>query len=627
MSQFDSAAGEKKAKPKIRFLVFAALFSFAALAVLFQYALVMLSPSTASTRSERAFGERGPILDRNGRILAMQTRLGNVTIWRPEVVDLATLSRELAPLLEMDAAELEARIAQSASDFVYAKKRVDQSTIRVVEEGRAAGRLKGVGIEPVVGRVYPEKSLAGQLIGFVGDGNEGLAGIEYAFQADLAPAGASGYGDQVFLTIDANVQHILEGVARKTMLDNKAEAVMMIAMDPRNGDILGYAAMPDFDPNDIRSSEERERMDRSAIWAYEPGSVFKIFSLSAMMELGGIDASSTFVCDGQYEQVLPSGERIVIKCLGAHGHVTPREIITYSCNAGTAYASEHVGAAAFAEKIQAFGFGAKTDVGISGETAGFIRPVERWSLRSKPTIAIGQELAVSALQMVQAATAVANDGVLVKPRVVSRVVASDGSVKKNFEPSSPRRVLSPETAREMRRFMVAAASDAGTGRRANVADLPLAVKTGTAQLIDPATGTYSETDFIASCIAMIPAEAPTLVLYNVIIKPSGPSYLGGRIAAPPIREAADQLVDYLGIPRGRNPTVSHSGAVALGSDEPLEITDTMPDLRGMDKRRLLPLLLRDDLKVEIVGEGWVRTQSPEPGTPLERGTVVHLELK
>ncbi len=627
MSLFASSGEKNKPKPKIRFIVFASLFACAALAVLFQYALVMLSPSTASPRSERALGERGPILDRNGRILAMQTRLGNVTIWRPEVADGAATARELAPLLQMDAAELEARIRQSSSDFIYAKKRVDQSTIRAVEEGRAAGRLKGVGIEPVVGRVYPEQRLASQLVGFVGDGNEGLAGVEYAFQADLAPSTSSGYGDQVFLTIDANVQHILEGVARKAQVENKAEAVMMIAMDPRNGDILGYAAMPDFDPNDIRSSAESDRTDRAALLAYEPGSVFKIFSLSAMMELGAIDESSSFYCDGKYEKILPSGERIVIKCLGAHGHVTPREIITYSCNAGTAYAAERVGTAAFAEMIRGFGFGAKTDIGIAGETAGFIRPVERWSGRSKATIAIGQELAVSALQMVQAATAVANDGVLVKPHVVAKVVASDGTVKKNYAPAAGRRILSPETARAMRRFMVAAASDAGTGRRASVEDLPLAVKTGTAQLIDPATGAYSEKDFIASCMAMIPAEAPTLVLYNVIVKPSGPSYLGGRIAAPPIREAADQLVDYLGIPRGRNPVASHSGAVTVGGDDPLVIADTMPDLRGVAKRRLLPLLLRDDLKVEIVGEGWVRRQSPPPGTPLENGSAVRLELE
>lgn len=615
------------AKPKLRFLIFVSLFAVASVAVLIQYGLVMLSPSSASPRSERIFGERGPILDRNGRILAMQTRLGNVTIWRPEIVDLPTLAQELAPLLELDAAELQGRITQSTSDFVYAKKRVDQSTIRAVEDARAAGRLKGVGIEPIVARVYPEKNLASQLVGFVGDGNEGLAGIEYAFQSDLAPSNGSGYGDQVFLTIDANVQHILEGVARKTLVDNKAEAVMMIAMDPRNGDILGYVDLPDFDPNDIRASEAQSRMDRTAIWAYEPGSVFKIFSLSAMMELGGIDETTTFVCDGHYERVLPSGERIVIKDLGAHGKVTPREIITYSCNAGTAYASDRVDATAFDEKIQEFGFGAKTDVGVPGETAGFLRPVNRWSARSKPTIAIGQEVAVSALQMVQAATAVANDGVLVKPRIVSKVVASDGTVKKNFEPSSPRRVLSPATARAMRSFMVSAASEAGTGRRASVEDLPLAVKTGTAQLIDPETGAYSETNFIASCMAMIPAEAPTLILYNVIIKPSGPSYLGGRIAAPPIREAADELVDYLGIPRGRNPRVTHSGSVALGADDPLVIADTMPDLRGVAKRRLLPLLARDDIKVEIVGEGWVRRQSPEPGTPLVRGMAVRLELE
>jgi cell division protein FtsI (penicillin-binding protein 3) len=175
--------------------------------------------------------------------------------------------------------------------------------------------------------------------------------------------------------------------------------------------------------------------------------------------------------------------------------------------------------------------------------------------------------------------------------------------------------------------MVDVTSDIGTGWRANVRDLSLAVKTGTAQIIDPETGAYSGEDFIASCIALLPAEAPSLVLYEVIIKPKGASYLGGRIAAPSIREAAEALVNYLGIPRGRNPQISHRGEVGIDASPEISLGDVMPDLSGLSKRQLLPLILRDDLHVEIRGDGWVRRQQPQAGTPLVPGDTITLELE
>jgi cell division protein FtsI (penicillin-binding protein 3) len=484
-----------------------------------------------------------------------------------------------------------------------------------------------VNIEPVVGRIYPEKRLASQIVGFVGNENKGLAGIEYAFESELAPSGESLTGRQVILTIDANVQHILEGIAEKTLTENEAEAVMLLAMDPRSGDILGSASLPDFDPNDIRSSDEISRMDRPAIWAYEPGSVFKVFSLAAFLDEGAITGDPTFICNGRYEHVTSLGERIVINCLGAHGPVRAREIIINSCNAGAAYASERIGSAAFYELLRDFGFGARTGAGNPGETAGFLRSTDRWSQRSKPTISMGQEIAVSAMQMLQAATAVANDGILVTPRIVSRIASEDGKTLRTYQSGTPRRIIRAETAQAMRRYMEAVSSDIGTGWRANVEDLSLAVKTGTAQIIDPGTGAYSETDFIASCIALLPAENPSLILYLVIVKPQGASYLGGRIAAPAIREAAEALIDYLGIPRGRNPQVSHPGTISLPAEEALVVGDRVPDFTGYSKRRLLPFLLRDDLRIEISGEGWVRRQDPPPGSPLAPGDTIILELE
>jgi cell division protein FtsI (penicillin-binding protein 3) len=626
---------DEKNQPQIpptrrRFIIFISLFALAALVVFIRYALLMFQPpGTETINPVRTFTERGPILDRNGRILALQTRLAHISAWRPELPDLDGLCRELAPILEIPADEIRERIEFSPSDFVYLKKQVDQSTIREIEKAKEAGRLRGVGIEPILGRIYPEKRLASQIIGFVGDDNTGLAGIEYAFESELNPGenGGGRNGNQLVLTIDANVQHILEDIAEETLVLNEAEAVMFLAMDPRTGDILGSASLPDFDPNDIRSSDSQSRMDRPAIWAYEPGSVFKVFSLSALMDAGAIAGDTVFICNGYYERVTNLGERVVINCLGVHGPVSAREIIIYSCNAGAAYASDRLGNNAFYGLLRNFGFGSRTGSGNPGETAGFLRQAEQWSERSKPTIAMGQEIAVSAVQMIQAASAVANDGVLVPPRIVSRIVGPDGATIRTYESGAPRRILKAETAQAMRSYMVDVTSGIGTGWRANVEDLSLAVKTGTAQIIDPATGTYSSDEFIASCIALLPAESPSLVLYLVIVKPQGASYLGGRIAAPPIREAAEALVNYLGIPRGRNPQISHSGSVSLPENDSPPVEDRVPDFSGYSKRQLLPLLLRDDLHIDMIGDGWVKRQSPPPGTPLEGNTVIVLEFE
>jgi cell division protein FtsI (penicillin-binding protein 3) len=367
-------------------------------------------------------------------------------------------------------------------------------------------------------------------------------------------------------------------------------------------------------------------MDRPAIWAYEPGSVFKIFSLAALLDTQAISERTVFHCNGRYERVTNRGERIVINCLAAHGPVTAREIITYSCNAGAAYAADRLGVAPFSEALRDFGFGSRTGAGNPGETAGFLRAAEHWSDRSKPTMAMGQEISVSALQMLQAATVIANDGILVPPRIVSRIISSDGKTVRSYEGKPSRRVLKVETARALRSYMVDVTSVIGTGWRANVQDLSLAVKTGTAQITDPRTKAYSDTDYIASCIALRPAESPSLVLYLVIYRPRG-EYLAGRIAAPPIREAAEALVDYLGIPRGRNPQVRHSGQVTLPPNEILRIGSTVPDLFGYSKRELIPLLLRDDLRIEVSGDGWVRRQSPPAGTALGPDTVIILELE
>jgi cell division protein FtsI (penicillin-binding protein 3) len=612
------------------------IFVFSCLALFAVYLLayygnLMLKGKVPNLRKTVAIVERGSIMDRNGHFLALQIRFADVAVWRPSITDITSLSDELAPLLEMSPAEISGKINSSESNFLYIKKQIDDAAARRLASLLDEKKIMGVMVQPVLGRLYPEKNLASQIVGFVGDRNQGLEGIEYAFNGMLAGTednvksnaknNTDVKGSHVMLTIDTNVQHILERIASKTLSETRAEAVMLLAMDPRSGDIIGSASLPNFDLNNIRASDETSRMNRPVIWAYEPGSVFKIFTLAALMDSGAITNNSVFTCNGYY--VTNSGSRI--NCLGAHGNVTAREIIIYSCNAGAAYASDQINSGAFYKLLTDFGFGSRTGAGSPGETSGYLLGSEQWSDRSKPTIAMGQEISVSAYQMLQAASAIANDGVLISPRIVSNIMSPDGRVTE-WKPIERRRILKAETARDIRSYMVDTASGIGTGWRAAVEDLSLAVKTGTAQIIDPATRRYSETDFIASCIALLPAESPSLILYLAIIKPRG-EILGGRIAAPAIREAAESLIDYIGIPRGRNPQVAHPSTVNIPARRLPAIGSHLPDFSGISKRMLIPLLLRDDINVELRGEGWVRRQSPSAGTPVTDGMTIILELE
>jgi len=606
-----------------RFVLVALILGAAALYVLIRYFAVMLNPpGPGFFEVPQAAAERGAILDRYGRTLALQTRMGNVGVWRPDIIDLETFSADLSNLVELPADEIKRIVENSSTDFLYIKKHVDQPVVQRIQTLRAQNKLAGIIVEPVMNRVYPGKKLAAQIIGFTGNDNTGLAGIEYSFDSELAPKDGKN-GNQIVLTIDTNVQYILEDIASRAMEDNKAEAAMLLAMDPRTGDILGSATLPGFDPNDIQSSNEISRMDRPAIWAYEPGSVFKVFSIAALLDSHAIAPDTVFVCNGQYTR----GSRIAIKCMGVHGTVNAEDIIVHSCNAGAAYASENISAVSFAQALTNFGFGARTAAGVPGETPGIFRAAAQWSERSRPTIAMGQEISVSALQVLQAATAIANDGVLVPPRLVSRIVSDDGKTIREYRAAQPRRILSEQTSREMLSYMWAGTGDLGIGRSARIKDISLGVKTGTSQMYNPVTGTYSETEFIASCLALLPAENPSLVLYMVLIKPMGNYYFGSRTAAPAIREAAEALIDYLGIPRGRNPVEIHPGEVIIPVDDLLTIGDTIPDFRGRAKRSLVPLLLRDDLRLQIHGEGWVVRQSPPPGTPFQKGMLIILELE
>jgi cell division protein FtsI (penicillin-binding protein 3) len=619
----------------IRHYIILAAIVFTAVVTLVRYGMLAFEPvKTSGTFAGDVVKIRGPIYDREGRLLAVDTDLYDISIWKPSIDKRkdAVFAGELAMALDVDETGLLDLMRGPGPDFSYIARRVSGDVARAVERAVESTEMHGIRLDRVPGRVYPERALAAHLVGFVGTENHGLAGAEAAFDtllsADSRKAiGSYAYGDAVYLTIDADLQYRLESLGRQSMKDNSAEALALVAVEARTGAILAYVSLPDFDPNDFLSADRANWVDRVSMYAYEPGSVFKVYSMASLMALGGIDERSTFLCDGAYEHSTASGEDIVIKCLGTHGRVNLTNILEYSCNAGAAYAADTVSTIDFYAKIREFGFGERPGADLSGENPGLIRRPEDWSGRTKPTIAIGQELLVTAIQMAGAATIIANGGLLVRTRTLGRIVDSDGVTVDNPQPITVRRVMEERDAKAVLSAMEASVLESGTGRRARIEDLRMSVKTGTAQMIDPATRRYSDTDFIASTIALFPGEAPEYIVYAAIFKPKGASIFGGRIAAPLVKDAANIIADLYGVARTETQTLSHSGRIVVSGVESVRIGETMPDLRGVPKRSLTALLERNDLTVEIVGDGWIREQSPAPGEPVPEGTTIILRLE
>jgi len=619
---------------RIRKISVLVVFSLLTVAILWRYGRLAADQSLPGMSASRVVSVRGSIHDRNGRILAIDTDLYDISLWKPAMRQ-SSMAEDVAILTNITGTDLQPileRIDDGRTDFMYLGRRVTGDTAQLVMAAVSERGINGINVERIAGRVYPENQLAAHLIGFTGTDNTGLAGAEAAFEKDLranpgnAQAGFA-YGNSVFLTIDADIQYRLEELCREALTTNLAEAVVMVAMEARTGKVIAYVSLPDFNPNSFLQADRDSWVDRVSIYAYEPGSVFKVFSLAALLGLGGINERSSFICNGSWEKEMPSGEKIVINCLGHHGRVNLRSILEYSCNSGAASASETVSTLDFYAKLREFGFGERPGADRPSESSGLFRAPSTWSARTKPTVAMGQEILVTAMQMASAATVLANDGVLLRPRTLEAVYDYNGAVLETAPPVPVKQVMSAHDARIILEAMEAVTLESGTGRRARIDDLRMSVKTGTAQMIDTATRRYSSSDFIASTLALFPAEAPEYIVYTAIIKPMGASIYGGRIAAPLIREAALTIADLYGAPRGSTPVVTHSGRIILPQVGTLSLGSVMPDLTGVPKRLLTSLLTQDDFAVEIEGDGYVYDQDPAAGSALHLGQTIRLKLR
>lgn len=608
-----------------------AVFGIFVIYVLVLYAKLAFTPVSSIVSSAPPV-QRGSIVDRNGKPLAVQTNFYHVGVTPHLVRNKAQFADDVSGPLGMESSDIIRILEQnSAASFVYLKKKITQTAYAELKKITDAKGYVYVNYDRIPGRIYPENALASQLIGYMGDDGKGLAGIEYSMQSYLQPSEKDGNAKEsqeknVYLTIDANLQYKLEEIARDTMRTTQAESMMLIAADAKNGEILSYISLPSANLNEYSYASVSETVDRPAMEAYEPGSVFKIFTVSVACDQGLIRPDDSFLCDGMYERRIKGGEAVRIKCLDRHGWLTARDALKYSCNDVLGQISDRISDDDFIAKIRALGFGQRTEIELPGETYGSVKDSDSalWSVRSKPTIAIGQEISVSALQMVQAATAIANKGIPLKLTLVKRITNKDGSVFYEHTAVPKERVLKQSTAEYVLSCMETTATS-GTGSRARLNDISLGVKTGTAQMASKSGG-YSTTDFLSNCMAIFPVEDPQIILYIVVEKAKGETY-AGRIVAPVIAKAADEIIDYLGMSRGDAASLEHSGKISISAACPIILGKKLPDFTGLSKRDIMNLVNSNGIQVKINGSGWVKSQNPAPGTPVSENMIIELNLE
>ncbi len=503
-------------------------------------------------------GKRGTIYDTNHREMALSIDVTSIVAYPPNIEEPAATSKALNKTLKIDLNSLKQRLTSDRS-FVWVKRKVTPKEVKDVK----ALDLKGIDFISEDERFYPNKTLAAQMLGFSGTDGHGLEGIEYYYDTYLKGSTCSftvlkdafkrGFdaeksvmpdcsGNNLILTIDYNIQYLSERALEEAAVKFNAESGMAIVMSPKTGAILAVAHYPFFNPNSFGEFDQNLWRNRSITDPFEPGSTMKIFSACAAIEFGGYSPNAIFFCEnGKYR----IGKNVV-RDTHPHGWLSLQQIIKFSSNIGTIKVSEMVGPEHIYKTFRNFGFGEKTGIDCPGETSGCLSHYNRWAKIDAGAIAFGQGVAVSALQLITAASAIANDGVLMAPYIVQAITDQNGRLIKSSSPRMVRRVVSLETARTVKKIMASVTTEGGTGVNAALEGYSVCGKTGTAQKIDEKR-TYSDEKYIASFLGFIPAEDPEITVLVVIDEPQGKHY-GSIVAAPAFKRIAHETVNYMNIP-------------------------------------------------------------------------------
>lgn len=533
------------------------LFRLVSLQVL-QAAELTLKADRQHQKTVSLEGARGTIVDRHGKVLAMNMEVPSVFGVPAALESPAQAARHLSPVLHVRAAELEKKLRQDRS-FVWLARKLDPDQGHRLEQMP----MEGIGTVLEGRRFYPKGPLLAHVLGFAGIDGEGLEGLERRYESQLHgekrvavlqrdalgrivfPKGVAeqnpASGHSLSLTIDEVIQYVAEKELEEAVTKAHAKAGTVIVLDPQTGALLALAISPRFDPNAVAALTPDRWRNRALTDAYEPGSTMKAIVAAAALEEKVMKPGT---------MVFGENGRMTVANTVIHDHeklgwVTFAQVIQKSSNIGAAKTGMALGDRRLYRYLQDFGFGQRTEIDLPGEAGGLLRDPRGWGRRSLASISMGQEIGVTPIQMVSAVAAIANGGVLMKPYVVSEVRDAQGQLLKQVMPQVKRRVISPETARTVTSILEGVVTD-GTGGKAAIPGFRVAGKTGTAQKIDPRTGAYSSTQFVGSFVGFVPADNPRLAMIVVIDEPQGEAW-GGTVAAPVFRRVGEQVLNYLGV--------------------------------------------------------------------------------
>ncbi len=606
---------------------------------------------------------RGTIYDRKGRELAVSLPMDSVFADPAEISDVGMVARLLSGALNVPAEDLEAKIDEARTPVRLARKLSPETVQRISDMN-----LKGVFFQKENRRVYPQRELAASVLGFVDVDEKGIGGIEYSLDQEIrgrpgrmmvmADGRRNWYdrreaeadpGASVTLTIDETIQYIAEKELAQAIEETHAKAGTVVVQDPNSGELLAVANWPTFDPNEAGKYLDLDRADRAVVSAYEPGSTFKVITLTGAIENGVTNPDELVDC--QEGQILVAGR--LIHDWKKFGVLSVREVLEHSSDVGAIKIALRLGAPRFYDAIRAFGIGQPTGIELPGENRGLLRPLENWSASSIGSLAMGQEVSVTPIQIISAISAVANGGTLYAPHVVREIPGGDPAGMRALPP--PRAATDSRTAATVREMMEGVVLE-GTGKKARLDGYTAAGKSGTAQKIDPATGRYSATQYNASFVGFAPVNDPAITILVVLDSPEGQHH-GGEVGGPVFERIAEPVLAYLGVPhdvpassdvetaqnsRGPARAGAHPGgdwdsgherfadavAQATKSDASAptiafgDQSVLVPSLAGESVRGVTEECSKIGLAPTLIGSGVAVEQFPEAGVQVLRGSQI-----
>ena len=610
----------------------------------------MASLLRAQAGEERVLqSPRGAIIDRNGRELAVSTMTQSLFVDPNSVADANDLAAKLSPLINVSEDEILEDVAQGGG-FVWIKRRMEPEEARAVQRLIRDEGWNCLGFRDEAKRYYPNNMLAANVLGFVGADDNGLDGIEQEFDAQIKGARTESMvltdmrnrpifdsifsrkryeGDRcktIELTLDSTMQFIVEQALDRAMTANSPKAITAVVMNPKTGEVLAMASRPSYNPNHFADYNAEIWKNRAVSFIYEPGSTFKSVVAAGALQEKVVTPNQVFVDPGY---VMVSGRRIQNWNGASFGTVTFTDVVKQSLNTGFAQVGLRLGADKLTQYAKTFGFGTPTGVELPAEEAGLLFNPKDMRDSDVATMAIGQSIAVTPLQLVTAMSAIANDGVLLKPHIVRSVRNADGSTFEESKKDEVRRCIESATDKTLVGLLEQVVASGG-GKKAAVKGYRIAGKTGTAQKIREDGAGYMDGRYIASFCGFAPVEDPQITVLVMIDDPSGIFY-GGQIAAPVAGEIFSQLFRYLHIEPSSDPFAGmdkdvHRTPVSPGTQTAQRDVPQgkvlIPDVRGKTIREAAQELSALGVTMTSEGSGVADSQSIAANTLVDPGTEI-----